>query len=102
MCQSRKNNPTNFKPPLFPIPSDTYTLPFESIALDFIVKLPQSDTYDTILTITDTFSKASILMNSMVLTSGEVTGLSQSRVSKQRHSGWLAQKQVVDDKLIPQ
>ena len=33
-----------------------------------------------------------VLMNSMVLTSGEVTGLSQSRVSKQRHSGWLAQK----------
>ena len=42
------------------------------------------------------------LMNSMVLTSGEVTGLSQSRVSRQRRSGWLAQKQVVDDKLIPQ
>ena len=42
------------------------------------------------------------VMNSMVLTSGEVTGLSQSRVSKQRCSGWLAQKQVVDDKLVPQ
>ena len=61
-CQSRKNNPTNPKPPLFPIPSDTYTLPFESIALDFIVKLPHSDTYNTILTITDTFSKASIFI----------------------------------------
>ena len=61
-CQSRKNNPTNPKPPLFPIPSDMYTLPFESIALDFIVKLPCSDSYDTILTITDTFSKASIFI----------------------------------------
>jgi hypothetical protein len=62
LCQSRKNNPTNPKPPLFPIPSDTYTLPFESIALDFITKLPHSQTYDTILTITDTFSKASIFI----------------------------------------
>jgi transposase InsO family protein len=62
LCQSRKNNPTNPKPPPFPIPSDTYTLPFESIALDFITKLPNSHTYDTILTITDTFSKASIFI----------------------------------------
>jgi hypothetical protein len=30
--------------------------------MDFIVKLPISRTYDTILTITDTFSKASILI----------------------------------------
>jgi hypothetical protein len=62
LCQSRKNNPTNPKPPPFPIPSDTYTLPFESIALDFITKLPNSHTYDTILTITDMFSKASIFI----------------------------------------
>jgi transposase InsO family protein len=62
LCQSRKNNPTNPKPPPFPIPSDTYTLPFKSIALDFITKLPNSHTYDTILTITDTFSKASIFI----------------------------------------
>ena len=61
-CQSRKNNPTNPKPPLFPITSDKFTLPFESIALDFIVKLPESNQYDTILTITDTFSKASIFI----------------------------------------
>ena len=62
LCQSRKNNPTNPKPPLFPIPSDSYTLPFTSIALDFIVKLPQSNHYDTILTIMDMFSKASIFI----------------------------------------
>jgi hypothetical protein len=61
-CQSRKNQPNKAKPPLFPIPSDTYSTPFTSIALDFIVKLPQSNTYDTILTITDTFSKASIFI----------------------------------------
>ena len=30
--------------------------------MDFIVKLPPSDTYDTVLTITDTFSKASVFI----------------------------------------
>ena len=49
-CQSWKNNPTKLKPPLFPIPSESYTLPFTSIALDFITKLPHSDTYNTIVT----------------------------------------------------
>ena len=73
MCQSRKNNPTNPKPPLFPIPSDMYTLLFESIALDFIVKLPHSDTYNTILTITDTFSKASIFIPCNETTDAERT-----------------------------
>lgn len=73
ICQSRKNNLTNPKPPLFPIPSDTYTLPFTSIALDFIVKLPQSNNYDTILTITDTFSKASIFIPCNETTDAEQT-----------------------------
>ena len=41
-------------------------------------------------------------MNSMVLTSGEVTGLSQDRVSKQDAVAGKHKKQVVDDKLIPQ
>jgi hypothetical protein len=62
LCQSRKNNPTKPKPPPFPIPSDNFTLPFTSGAMDFIVKLPLSDGYDSILTITDTFSKACIFI----------------------------------------
>ena len=61
-CQSRKNQPNKPKPPLYPITSDTYDTPFTSIAMDFIVKLPSSESYDTILTITDTFSKASIFI----------------------------------------
>ena len=61
-CQAGKNQPNKPKPPPFPISSDTYTTPFTSIAMDFIVKLPLSDSYDTILTITDTFSKASIFI----------------------------------------
>ena len=61
-CQAKKNQPNKPKPPPFPIPSDTYATPFTSIAMDFIVKLPLSNSYDTILTITDTFSKASIFI----------------------------------------
>ena len=61
-CQAKKNQPNKPKPPIFPIPSDMYSTPFTSIAMDFIVKLPVSDSYDTILTITDTFSKASIFI----------------------------------------
>ena len=62
ICQSQKNNPNKLKPPPFPITSEQFTLPFTSVAMDFIVKLPNSNSYDTILTITDTFSKASIFI----------------------------------------
>ena len=61
-CQAKKNQPNKPKPPPYPISSDTYATPFTSIAMDFIVKLPISDSYDTVLTITDTFSKASIFI----------------------------------------
>ena len=61
-CQSRKNQPNKPKPPLFPITSDTYDTPLTYIAMDFIVKLPLSESYDNILMITDTFSKASIFI----------------------------------------
>ena len=61
-CQSQKNQPNKAQPPLFPISSETYSTLFSSIAMDFIVKLPPSESYDTILMITDTFSKASIFI----------------------------------------
>ncbi len=63
ICQSHKNNPTNPKPPLFPITTDPHAYPFKTIALDFITKLPKSQGYDTILTIMDhDCSKASIFI----------------------------------------
>jgi len=47
---------------IFPI-SPTSNLPFQTIAMDFIVKLPPSYGYDSILTITDhDVSKASIFI----------------------------------------
>ena len=52
-CQRHKVNNRPTKAPLQPIyPQDNAT-PFEVVALDFITKLPCSNGYDTILTITD-------------------------------------------------
>jgi len=62
-CQMTKVNTHPNHPPLFPILPAENTRPFETIAMDFIVKLPQSGGYDTILTITDTdCSKVSIFI----------------------------------------
>jgi hypothetical protein len=62
-CQMTKVNTNPNHPPLFPITPAENTLPFETIAMDFITKLPLSGGYDTILTITDTdCSKASIFI----------------------------------------
>jgi len=52
-CQMTKVNTQPTRPPLFPITTEEGALPFQTISLDFIVKLPLSDGYDTILTITD-------------------------------------------------
>jgi len=62
-CQMTKVNTYPAHPPLFPITPAENARPFETIAIDFITKLPQSGGYDTILTITDTDClKASIFI----------------------------------------
>jgi len=43
----------HLKPPTNPIPPENYQIPFGTIALNFITKLPNSNGNDTILTITD-------------------------------------------------
>src|SRR5487761_186576 len=61
-CQMTKTNTTPVKPPLHPITLE-FTLPFETVAMDFIVKLPLSSGYDSILTVTDhDCTKASIFI----------------------------------------
>jgi hypothetical protein len=52
-CQCHKVNTRPTKAPLLPIYPKAEALPFETIALDFIVKLPVSQGFDLILTITD-------------------------------------------------
>jgi hypothetical protein len=52
-CQRHKVNTRPTKAPLQPIYPKAETTPFETVALDFIVKLPISQGFDSILTITD-------------------------------------------------
>ena len=51
-CQESKINTRPLKPAMIPITPE-HSLPFQTIAMDFITKLPQSGGYDMILTITD-------------------------------------------------
>jgi hypothetical protein len=52
-CQRHKVNMRPTKAPLQPIYPKLEAMPFETVALDFIVKLPVSQGFDSILTITD-------------------------------------------------
>jgi hypothetical protein len=52
-CQMSKINTHPNKPAMFPITTVPNALLFQTVALDFIVKLPTSEGFDTILTITD-------------------------------------------------
>ena len=52
-CQRNKTNNQARKAPLSPIFAKQDALPFETVAMDFIVKLPLSNGYDSILTVTD-------------------------------------------------
>ena len=62
-CQMTKVNTYPAHPPMFPITPVNNAHPFETIAMDFITKLPQSGGFDTILMIMDTnCSKASIFI----------------------------------------
>ena len=52
-CQRNKVNNQTRRAPLSPIFAKPGVLPFETVAMDFIIKLPLSNSYDSILTITD-------------------------------------------------
>jgi hypothetical protein len=52
-CQRNKVNTQARKAPLVPIFPNPEAMPFETVTMDFIVKLPLSNGFDSILTITD-------------------------------------------------
>ena len=52
-CQCNKVNNQTIRAPLSPIFAKPRVLPFETVAMDFIVKLPLSNGFDSVLTITD-------------------------------------------------
>jgi len=53
MCQANKIITRCNNPPLKPIPLESEAKPFQTIAMDLIVKLPKSEGSNSILTITD-------------------------------------------------
>ena len=53
ICQANKADMTCSRPPLFPISPEHEAPPFSTIAIDWIMKLPMSQGYDLIMTITD-------------------------------------------------
>jgi hypothetical protein len=66
------NRPT--KAPLQPIFANLEAMPFETVAIDFITKLPTSQGYDSILTVTDhDCSKAVVFIPCNEEISGEET-----------------------------
>jgi len=75
-CQASKVNTGPLKPAMIPITPE-HVLPFKTVAMDFIMKLPQSGKYNTILTITDhDCSKAAIFIPCQeAINAEEVMGL---------------------------
>ena len=52
ICQANKLITQKNNPPINPITAERGASPFETIAVDFIVKLPMSEGYDSLITIT--------------------------------------------------
>ncbi len=76
-CQRHKINTRPTRAPLQPIFPQPEAMPFETIALNFITKLPVSQGYDSILTITDhDCSKAAVFIPCKeTITAEETAGL---------------------------
>ncbi len=76
-CQRNKINTRPTKAPLSPIFPTHEAMPFETVALDFITKLPISQGYDSILTVTDhDCTKAAVFIPCKEsITAEETTGL---------------------------
>jgi hypothetical protein len=52
-CQASKANTTHPRIPHFPITTTPTALPFKTVTIDLIIKLPHSNGFDSILTVTD-------------------------------------------------
>src|SRR5712671_33987 len=53
ICQQNKIITHRTRPPMYKIPTDPAALPFQQIAMDLIIGLPESNRHDSILTIID-------------------------------------------------
>jgi len=52
-CQQNKIITHHTRPMMYKIPTDPAALPFQQIAMDLIIGLPESNRHDSILTIVD-------------------------------------------------
>lgn len=72
VCQSSKSNTHPNKPPVFPISVEANALPFQTVTVDWIMKLPCSNGFDSILTVTNyDCSKAVVFIPCNEALSGE-------------------------------
>jgi transposase InsO family protein len=79
-CQHHKTNNRPTKAPLKPIWAKPEATPFETVAIDFIMKLSLSQGYDSILTVTDhDCSKATIFIPCIEEISGEETAAAYAK-----------------------
>ena len=94
-CQANKANTQPLKPAMIPITPE-HSLPFQTVAMDFITKLPKSGGYDTILTITDhDCSKATLFIPCKeTITAEGVTALYMQHVYKQ----YGVPKKIISDR----
>src|SRR6201996_2923266 len=94
-CQANKINTRPLKPAMIPITPE-HSLPFQTVAMDFITKLPKSGKYDTILTITDhDCSKAAIFVPCQeTVTAEEVAAIYLRHVYKQ----YGVPKKIISDR----
>ena len=53
VCQSNKSDTHPNKPPVIPIPVEADALPFQTVTVDWITKLPFSNGFDSIFTVTN-------------------------------------------------
>src|ERR1700761_7025424 len=94
-CQVNKINTKPLKPAMIPITPE-HSLPFQTVTMDFITKLPKSGKYNTILTITDhDCSKAAIFVPCQeTVTAEEVAAIYLRHVYKQ----YGVAKKIISDR----
>jgi hypothetical protein len=61
-CQMTKSNMHSNQPPLYPIISDLNGIPFSTVSIDWITKLPHLNDYNSILMITDHNSLKAVVL----------------------------------------
>src|SRR5579863_2557505 len=96
ICQANKPITHRNNPPLNPITPQEEALPFQTIAVDFIVKLPTSGGYDTIMTVTDHDCTKAVIL---VTCNEPIDAEGVAKLFKDRVFPWLGlPKRIISDR----